>query len=682
MSDDILLKSVSNKRWVKKIYEYADPWYDITKINDTAKQLLLSYKEFSDSVALNSFVVKLENNNLIIFVIQSGGTCKLNTNLDYECSEYECLKLFTDNYYNKIFNFYSDFNLNNSFSKEKIFTNNVKMEDKEYNKLYDKSDTYILHGNPYVKYSLNLNTGECDCEYNFIYAINKNTMFPKISDMLFYLQKNNNCKPGGKWIVFDKIIYPQLYYIQPNLDTIISKNSLTSMMKTFSFERLYRRFYSKDFEKSKEEQTTDNESLFDKESENEWYNEPFDKNNLIKEKPDEKFEKAKDNDIKPEDGKMNFFTSKQFYGITPQILTSQVTNDEKARRYDDVCDMVINNVCKIKDNLLNSTSKGSLLKNIIIKDETELDDIKFSDVIPQSDYKKAPSWLNSNEAIFNGIKICYVYKEAMKDAKKGEFNQPYEYSKCLNYCLHKYLIESTSPLAVISNKVVWNEYEKGTGLQALEKTVGMNSSQWKANSYIAFSQSSTEELADSEIYINNKHIRCSTKGGANGEGAAATLASIKMYAFLDYDKNNKYAKCYKLTPIANEAKNNYPLMFELFEIFTSKKVADIDYSSISKKIKEYTGEKISPDMKSIREFINHTKYNKQWTDMILTILQSASFDFIQVRAKASSMNDDFYFNYIAQYPAVFNGIIKIELQKEGYARFMIKSPKGDVVTDA
>ena len=43
MSDDILLKSISNKRWVKKIFEYADPWYDITKINDTAKQLLLSY---------------------------------------------------------------------------------------------------------------------------------------------------------------------------------------------------------------------------------------------------------------------------------------------------------------------------------------------------------------------------------------------------------------------------------------------------------------------------------------------------------------------------------------------------------------------------------------------------------------------------------------------------------------
>ena len=253
---------------------------------------------------------------------------------------------------------------------------------------------------------------------------------------------------------------------------------------------------------------------------------------------------------------MNFFTSKEFYGITPQLLTSQVTNDEKARRYNDVCDMVINNACKIKDNLLNSTSKDSLLKNIIIKDETELDDIKFSDVkkfsknqinIPQSDYEKAPSWLNSNEAIFNGIKTCYVYKEAMEDAKKGIFNHPYEYSKCLNYCLHKYLIEITSPLAVISNKVEWNEYEKGTGLQALEKTVGMKSSQWKANSYIAFSQSSTEELADSEIYINNKHIRCSTKGGANGEGAAATLASIKMYAFLDYDKNMKYAKCYKLT---------------------------------------------------------------------------------------------------------------------------------------
>jgi hypothetical protein len=46
------------------------------------------------------------------------------------------------------------------------------------------------------------------------------------------------------------------------------------------------------------------------------------------------------------------------------------------------------------------------------------------------------------------------------------------------------------------------------------------------------------------------------------------------------------------------------------------------------------------------------------------------------------MNDDFYFKHIAQYPAVFNGIIKIELQKGGYARFMIKSPKGDTVTDA
>lgn len=616
MSDDILLKSISNKRWVKNI------------LNE-AKESILNTIDKTLLKIVNAYPIYNIDKNIVTLAIQDTTLQKIQsktTNIEQEmfniCKE-ECPYNFVNINENNTFFYHED-------------------DIKKYN---------LIGFHLYSVFQINSNEGTIDCT-NYIISNQEDThslhfLIPR------YLQSKYNL--SGNYL---------------------DKNSLK---RNENLIKLFQNYTNN--------KNSNNENL----QSNEWYNEPFDKNNLIKEKPDEKFEKAKDNDIKSKNGKMNFFTSKEFYGITPQLLTSQVTNDEKARRYNDVCDMVINNACKIKDNLLNSTSKDSLLKNIIIKDETELDDIKFSDVkkfsknqinIPQSDYEKAPSWLNSNEAIFNGIKTCYVYKEAMEDAKKGIFNHPYEYSKCLNYCLHKYLIEITSPLAVISNKVEWNEYEKGTGLQALEKTVGMKSSQWKANSYIAFSQSSTEELADSEIYINNKHIRCSTKGGANGEGAAATLASIKMYAFLDYDKNNKYAKCYKLTPIANEAKKDYPLMFELFENFTSKKVADIDYSSISKKIEKYTGEKISPDRKSIREFINHTKYNKQWTDMILTILQSASFDFIQVRAEASSMNDDFYFKHIAQYPAVFNGIIKIELQKEGYARFMIKSPKGDVVTDA
>ena len=686
MSDDILLKSISNKRWVKKIFEYADPWYDITKINDTAKQLLLSYKEFSDNVASNSFVFKLENNNLIVFVIQSGGTYKLNTNLDYKCSDYECLKLFTDNYFNKISEFYSDFNLNNSFSKEKIFTNDVKMEDKEYNKLYDKSNTYILHGNPYIKYTLNLNTGEYDYEYNFIYAINKNTMFPKISDMLLYLQKNNKCKPGGKWIIFDKIIYPQLYHIQPNLDTIISKNSLTTMMRTFSFERLYKRLYNREYINSKKDLIkSSNDTLNQAKSQTIKQIEVQTDANLDKDYEYQSTTNGKKEKVKHQKSLQKYTveidnsptekdevtmhiksTSKDKNKALPYLYTSEVVTDERARTYMDVCNMVENNTTKIEDNLL-SSSYGKILKysksnlgnitNIESNGKRNISKEEKEKLDKEELVYSAASFENKEQIRNISIRVCDCYLRAMADAKNKIFNKKYEGSKGLNYNLHLYLIEILSPLviAACAENCKWTANTEDEGLKAFKDHVGVDESvsDFTTNCYISFPEASNFPLADSVIYINGIRTFISTKGGANGEGAHPAIKTLKEFVYGEDGKT--------LTYLTEVAKNEYPTEFAVFEELLQGNVSKINFNKI------YNLTSCS-SLFELKKWIDSKE--DIFTKIIMTILQAQSFQFMQVNADSSSFNSDFHFNYRVQYPAVFSGNVSIDFEKN-YIKFYI-----------
>lgn len=67
----------------------------------------------------------------------------------------------------------------------------------------------------------------------------------------------------------------------------------------------------------------------------------------------------------------------------------------------------------------------------------------------------------------------------------------------------------------------------------------------------------------------------------------------------------------------------------------------------------------------------NTEYD--FTGFIMEVLQSATFDFAQVNAKASSFDKDFHFDFTVQYPAVFDGKVKIEkpASEAGFTKFHI-----------
>ena len=92
------------------------------------------------------------------------------------------------------------------------------------------------------------------------------------------------------------------------------------------------------------------------------------------------------------------------------------------------------------------------------------------------------------------------------------------------------------------------------------------------------------------------------------------------------------------------------------------------YNNIRNKI----GKKNIDIHKQIQAYINKD-VNTSWTKMIMKILESASYDFVQVNAKASNTSGDFHFNYTAQYPAVFNGKVKLDLKDTGKATFHIEA---------
>lgn len=385
--------------------------------------------------------------------------------------------------------------------------------------------------------------------------------------------------------------------------------------------------------------------------------------------------------------------------IRPFIYTKEIVTDEHPRTPDNTCNMLINNVNTLKKNLEispntyfklsdNKDSEYSKIEesinyynkqllNEVQEVSLEQTEKLFAKVNSKKKTKDILS-LNKNlrsEALNISLNLCDVYKESFEMARKKTFNKNYVNSSGLNYNTHLYLVELLSPLVIAANKCTWQSLYGKDGFEELKKVTGSSGNDfWNENTYIGYYTQSNEPLADSFVFINNKKIQVSTKGGANGEGAAASIVSLRDYIY-EYtgDSSNQgrmrhfNAEDWDLTITGNRVKQLYPNEFNIFNILSSIPYNELSLSYFTSYIDNIN------EIKSKTDLIKYLNNNYNFTDFVMEVLKSAAFDFAQVNAKATSTDDDFHFDFTVHYPAVFSGNVKIEspANSAGYTKFHI-----------
>ena len=380
--------------------------------------------------------------------------------------------------------------------------------------------------------------------------------------------------------------------------------------------------------------------------------------------------------------------------VRPFIYTKEIVSDDSPRTPNTTCQMLLNNINQLIQKLNNTNDRKNcfvLAKN----NDEEISKIEESlkqfnnNMLFENEKFNQPKKVNSNkktkeillnkdvlnDAFNTSLRTCDVYKQSFEYASKKIFNKNYVNSEGLNYNTHLYLVELLSPLVVIANKCKWQSLAGRDGFEELQKITGTSGKDfWNNKSFIGYYTQSNEPLADSYVYINNKKIQISTKGGAKGEGAAASIVSLRDYIYEYYGEESQRGRMthfnkndWDLTPLGERVKKIYPNEFEIFEIISSIPFSELKLNNFKHWLRKDDNVK---NMKDVIEVLNN-KFN--FTDFVMEVLQSASFDFAQVNAMASSTTDDFHFDFTVHYPAVFSGNVKIEApsNESGFTKFHI-----------
>lgn len=382
--------------------------------------------------------------------------------------------------------------------------------------------------------------------------------------------------------------------------------------------------------------------------------------------------------------------------VRPFIYTKEIVSDDSPRTPNNTCKMLLNNINQLIQKLNNSSNDDRKNCFILTKNnDEEISKIEESlkqfnnNMLFEGEKFKQPKKVNSNkktkemlldkdvlnDAFNTSLRTCDVYKQSFEYASKKIFDQNYVNSEGLNYNTHLYLVELLSPLVVVANKCVWQSLAGSDGFKKLQEITGTSGEDfWNNKSFIGYYTQSNEPLADSYVYINNKKIQISTKGGANGEGAAASIVSLRDYIYEYYGEESQRGRItyfnkndWDLTPLGERVKKIYPNEFEIFEIISSTPFSELKLNNFKHWLRKDDNVK---NMKDVIKVLNN-KFN--FTDFVMEVLQSASFDFAQVNAIASSTTKDFHFDFTVHYPAVFSGNVKIEApsKESGFTKFHI-----------
>jgi len=242
--------------------------------------------------------------------------------------------------------------------------------------------------------------------------------------------------------------------------------------------------------------------------------------------------------------------------------------------------------------------------------------------------------------------------------------------------------EVLSPLAFASMNIPdanWSVDENGISSKKLVQQL-FNKNDNMKNALVSYPQLRNQMLYDSVLLIpfgkNYKRINISTKGGASGSGAAASLAGVFQYVLnTDYQSENsndikKYGELiYKDNIKKEDLISNLDNFISAYcsEIISDKNII----SCFNKELKLLVllGSTSSEQHNAIcktafnktsKEVISMINSDKSFDKFIMTILDRQKYDFAQVNVKPYIHGDTFRYDYSVQYPAKFTGSVKLE----------------------
>lgn len=269
--------------------------------------------------------------------------------------------------------------------------------------------------------------------------------------------------------------------------------------------------------------------------------------------------------------------------------------------------------------------------------------------------------------------------------------------------LSVYPPELLSPIVFLSmdKSIKWGKEGNKTSKEILNYIFG-DDNVFK-NGLISYDDSVSGELIDSEVAINSengyKKIGISTKGGLNGQGAQASLISVFRLLFdKETREYNTKKDAYKTRGhiFSNDIKNiirsndierniesfiktncsKYGI--EMFEKAKTEVSIILLFGGLTPTVHETLIKIIEQrgklfDMKLelegthniVTEFCNFVNQNFNVTNIIMEILNKQKYDFAQINALPVMNGSSFNYEWSVQYPAHFDGNVKLEKRGKG-----------------
>lgn len=214
------------------------------------------------------------------------------------------------------------------------------------------------------------------------------------------------------------------------------------------------------------------------------------------------------------------------------------------------------------------------------------------------------------------------------------------------------------------------------------------------NALICFPEESNEKLVDSYAMITNENknrqLGMSTKGGANGKGASASIVSLFDFLFDDntsiqFDKhgyNEEFSKGLieasnkkgglekyiqttivpKLSKLGQEYWQNQSEALSYLIMFGGVRPAN--HESIINNMMKYGYQNTTFTKGSIRNFGKEVSA-RGITKLVMDLLDKQKYKFCQVNTKPTFVGNIFHWTYQVQYPARFSGEVLFEKGDRG-----------------